>query len=104
LLFCYEYSIYISYITYPIGPTQENHVIESLSPHHSVQIYVSNVDNMMTLYCLQHPSRHPADYTLYTMQTGPPDNIQSMSNMCLPIQHLILHSDAIRFGRLIVYK
>ena len=32
-------------------------------PHHSVQIYVGYVDNIMTLYCLRCPSGRPLDYT-----------------------------------------
>jgi len=73
-------------------------------PHHSVQIHVRYVDNIVTLCHLRHPSRCPADCTLYVIQTSPPDNIQSRNNMCPLIQHIILHSDAVRSGGLSFYK
>jgi len=44
---------------------------------HSVQIHVRYVDNTMTLYRLRRLSGRPADYTLYPMETGQPDNIES---------------------------
>jgi hypothetical protein len=73
-------------------------------PHHSVQIYVRNVDNMMALYCLRRLSGRPPDNTLYVMKRGQLDNIQLTINTYLPIQHIIFHSDAVRFGRLHFYK
>jgi hypothetical protein len=44
---------------------------------HSVQIHIRYIDNTMTLYHLRHLSGCPADYTLYPMETGQPDNIES---------------------------
>jgi hypothetical protein len=72
--------------------------------HHSVQISDSNIDNMKTLYRLRRLSGRPLDYTLYTMKTGQPDNIQCTRQTYLPNQHLILHSNAIRFSGLPFYK
>jgi hypothetical protein len=42
---------------------------------HSVQIYIRNIDNIMTLYGLRRLSGRPPYYTLYTMKTGQLDNI-----------------------------
>ena len=42
----------------------------------SVQIHVRYKDNMMTMWCLRHPSGRPADSTMYMMLTGQPDNIK----------------------------
>jgi hypothetical protein len=64
----------------------------------------SNIDNMKTLYRLRRLSGRPLDYTLYTMKTGQPDNIQCTRQTYLPNQHLILHSNAIRFSGLPFYK
>jgi hypothetical protein len=44
---------------------------------HSVQIHVRYVDNTMTLYHLRRLSGCPADYTLYLIETGQLDNIES---------------------------
>ena len=38
--------------------------------HHSVLIYISCVDYIVTLYRLRHPSRHPPDYTTYLTHKG----------------------------------
>jgi hypothetical protein len=69
----------------------------------SVQICVGYIDNVVTLYRLRHPSGHPADCTLYTMQTSPLDNIQLRYNTYPLIRHIILHSDGVGSGGLSVY-
>ena len=43
--------------------------------HHSVLIYISCVDYIVTLYCLRRPSRCPPDYTTYLTHKGQRTNI-----------------------------